>query len=169
MQDSKKGFTPFRYGINLSQDQCPMTIEEKEYMKTVPYASTVGSLIYVMLCTRPDICYLVGIMSRYQSIPGREHWTAVKHILKYLRRMRDYMLVYHGDELALIVYSGSDFQSDEDLRNPPLDMFLHWMKQLLVGGVSSNHVLMIKLWKLNMWQLQRQLRKQYGLGNSLWN
>ena len=65
MQDSKKGFIPFRYGINLSQDQCPMITKEKEYMKTIPYASVVGSLIYVMLCTTPDICYSVGIMSRY--------------------------------------------------------------------------------------------------------
>ena len=78
-----------------------MTTEEKEYIKTVPFASAVGSLMYVMLCTRPDIFYSVGIVSRYQSNPGREHWTTVKHILKYLRRMRDYMLIYHGDELAL--------------------------------------------------------------------
>ena len=41
-----------------------MTAEEKEYMKTVPYASAVGSLMYVMLCTRPDICYSIGIVSR---------------------------------------------------------------------------------------------------------
>ena len=100
MQDSKKGFTPFRYGINLSQDQCPKATEEKEYMKIVPSTSTVGSLMYVMFCTKPYICYSVGIVSRYQSNPSREHWTAVKHILKYLRRTRDYMLVYHGDKLA---------------------------------------------------------------------
>ena len=116
MQDSNKGFTPFRYGINLSQDQCPMTAEKKEYMKTISYASAVGSLMYVMLCTRPDICYSVGIVSRYQSNPGREHWTIMKHILKYLRRTRDYMLVYHGDELAPIGYTDSDFQSNADLR-----------------------------------------------------
>ena len=85
MQDSKKGFTPLRYRINLSQNQCPMTTEEKEYMKTVPYALAVGGLMYVMLCTRPDICYSVGIVSRYRSNPGTEHWTVVKHILKYLR------------------------------------------------------------------------------------
>ena len=72
--------------------------------------------MYGMLCTRPDICYSVGIVSRYRSNPGREHWTAVKHILKYLRRMRDYMLVYHGDDLAPIGYTDSDFQSDADLR-----------------------------------------------------
>ena len=93
-----------------------MTAEEKEYMKSEPYASVVGSLMYVMLCTIPDICYSVGIVSRYQSNPGREHWTAVKHILKYLRRTRDYMLVYHGDDLAPIGYTDSDFQSDADLR-----------------------------------------------------
>ena len=93
-----------------------MTVEEKEYMKTEPYASTAGSLMYVMLCTRPDTCYSVGIVSRYQSNPGREHWTAVKHILKYLRRKRDYMIVYHGDELAPIGYTDSDFQSDANLR-----------------------------------------------------
>ena len=52
-------------------------------MKTVPYALAVGSFMYVMmLCTRRDKCYLVGIVSRYQSNLGREHWTVVKHILK---------------------------------------------------------------------------------------
>ncbi|KAA0046476.1 gag/pol protein [Cucumis melo var. makuwa] len=63
-------------------------------MRHIPYASTIGSLMYAMLCTRTDICYAVGIVSRYQSNPGLSHWTAVKTILKYLRRTRDYMLVY---------------------------------------------------------------------------
>ena len=84
-------------------------------MKTVvPYASAIGSLMYVMLCTKPNICYSVGIVSRYQSNPGREHWTAVKHILKYLRRTRDFMLVYHRDELALIRCTDSNFESYAD-------------------------------------------------------
>ena len=78
-----------------------MTLEVKEYMKMIPYASIVDSLMYVKLCTRSDICYSVGIVSRYRSNPCREHWTFVKHILKYLRRTRDYMLVYHGNELPL--------------------------------------------------------------------
>ena len=87
-------------------------------MKTiVSYASAVGSLMYVMLCTKPNIFYSVGIVSRYQSNPGREHWTAVKHILKYLRRTRDFMLVYHSDELALIRCTDSNFESYADLRN----------------------------------------------------
>ena len=69
-----------------------------------------------MLCTRPDICYLVGMVSRYQSNPGPKHWQAVKHILKYPWRTRDYMLVYHNEDLILIGYTDSDFQLDLDFR-----------------------------------------------------
>ena len=54
-------------------------------MHRIPFASVVGSLMYAMLCTMQDIYYAVGIVSRYQSDPGEEHWIALKHILKYLR------------------------------------------------------------------------------------
>ena len=47
-------------------------------MKRVPYASDVGSLMYAMVCTRPDITHVVGIISRFLSNPGREHWNAAK-------------------------------------------------------------------------------------------
>ncbi|XP_075076392.1 secreted RxLR effector protein 161-like [Nicotiana tabacum] len=116
MHDSKKGFLPFRHGISLSKDQSPKTDEEIEKMKAVPYASAVGSLMYAMLCTRPDICFVVGVVSRFQSNPRKEHWTAVKHIIKYLKRTRDYMLIYQSDDLVPIGYTDSDFQSDRDSR-----------------------------------------------------
>ena len=83
-------------------------------MRRVPYASAVGSLMYAMLCTRPDICCVVGVVSRFQSNPGPDHWMAVKHILKYLKRTRDYMLVYSGENLNLLGYADSDFQGDRD-------------------------------------------------------
>ena len=73
MQDSKKGLLPTRHGIILSKEQCPKTPQEEEDMKRIPYASAVGSLMYAMLCTRPDICYAVGIVRRYQSNPGMGH------------------------------------------------------------------------------------------------
>ncbi|GER47805.1 gag-pol polyprotein [Striga asiatica] len=114
MQDSKKGMLPFRHGIPLSKEMSPKTSKEIEEMKTVPYASAVGSLMYAMLCTRPDISYAVGMVARYQSNPGREHWSAVKHILKYLRRTKEYMLVYRAGSLLPLGYSDSDFQSDKD-------------------------------------------------------
>ena len=57
-------------------------------MKEVPYTLVVGILMYIILCTRPNIYYVVGMVDRYQSNPGSEHWIAVKHIFKYLRRIR---------------------------------------------------------------------------------
>ena len=116
MQDSKKGSLPFTHGIHLSSEQSPKTPQEVEDMRRFPYASAVGSLMYAMLCTRPDICYAVGMVSRFQSNPGPDHWTAVKNILKYLRRTRNYMLVFSGTDLKMLGYTDSDFQVDRDSR-----------------------------------------------------
>ena len=116
MQDSKKGGQHSRTGITLSLDDCPKTSKEKVYMEKVPYASAVGSLMYAILCTRPDKCYVVGIVSRYQSNPRPNHWVVVKHILKYLKRTRDHMLMYSGEDLTPLGYTDSDFQSDRDSR-----------------------------------------------------
>ena len=78
-------------------------------MKKILYASVVGSLMYAMLCTRPNICYAVGIVSRYQSNPGYDHWIVVKTILKYQQKTRNYMLVYGAKDLILTGYIDSDF------------------------------------------------------------
>ena len=63
MQNSKKGLLPFRHGVPLYDDQRPKTQEEENMMRQVPYALAVESLMYAMLCTRPDICYSVGMVS----------------------------------------------------------------------------------------------------------
>ena len=109
MENSKKGFLPFRHGVTLSKDQCPKTPEEREIMRGIPYASAIGSFVYAMLCTRPDIYFAVGMVSRYQSDPGPAHWTAVKHIIKYLKMTKDYMLVFGGEDLVPVGYTNSNF------------------------------------------------------------
>lgn len=81
-------------------------------MKTVPYASACGSLMYVILCTKPDICFDVGIVSRYQSNPVQEHGSAVKTILKHMRRTKEYMLIYKASALLPLGYIDSNFQTD---------------------------------------------------------
>ena len=57
----------------------------KAEMMKIPYASAVGSLMYAMVCTQPDIGYAVEVVSRFMSNPGKEHWNAVKWILRYLK------------------------------------------------------------------------------------
>ena len=115
MQDSKPMDTPVEKSLSLSLDMCPKTPEEKEKMSRVPYASAIGSLMYAMMCTRPDICYDVGLVSRFQSNPGQKHWMAVKRIFRYLKGTSDYMLCYQGKkDLRLICYSDANWGGDVD-------------------------------------------------------
>ena len=116
MQDSKRGYLPMSHGITLSKSQCPNTKDERERMSKIPYASATGSIMYAMLCTRPDVSYALSITIRYQSDPDESHWTVVKNILKYLRRSKDMFLVHGGleDDLVVNGYTDASFQSDKD-------------------------------------------------------
>jgi len=65
------------------------------------------------MCTHPDIFYVVGLVSRYQSNPGQKHWMAVKRILRYLKGTSNYMLCYQGKkDLRLIGFSDADWGAD---------------------------------------------------------
>ena len=55
MENFKKGYLPIGHGIKLSKKDCVTTLEEREYMSRIPYASRVDSIMYAMLCTRPDV------------------------------------------------------------------------------------------------------------------
>ena len=115
MDQAKKGFFPMLQGKILSKTQCPATVDERERMNNIPYASAIGSIMYAMLCTKPDVAHALSLTSRYQSDPGMEHWTAVKNILKYLRRTKYMFLVYGGDkELVVNVYVDASYNTDPD-------------------------------------------------------
>ncbi|KAJ9556430.1 hypothetical protein OSB04_011044 [Centaurea solstitialis] len=115
MQDSKKGFIPMQHGLALSKAQCPSSSSELERMSRIPYASAIGSIMYAMICTRPDVSCALSMTSQYQANPGNDHWTAVKNILKYLRRTKEMFLVYGGvEELSVKGYTDASFQTDRD-------------------------------------------------------
>ena len=115
MQDSKMGFIPMSHGISISGDNCPKTLDEKDCMSKIPYASTIRSIMYAMICTRPDVSYALSMTSRFQSNPGEGYWTSIKNILKYLKRTKDSFLVYGGEDgLVVKGYTDSSFQTDKD-------------------------------------------------------
>ncbi|GJT09653.1 putative RNA-directed DNA polymerase, partial [Tanacetum coccineum] len=117
MQNSKKGFIPMEVKHDLSNEMCASSDEEKAYMKRVPYASAVGSIMYAVRCTRPDVAFAQNLVSRYQQNPGKLHWVAVKHILKYLRNTKDMFLVYGGNpdtELDVTGFCDASWQCDKD-------------------------------------------------------
>ena len=73
MEEAKKGFLPMSHGIHLSKSQCPTTTDERDRMSKVPHASAIGSIMYAMISTRPDVSYALSITSRYQFDLGESY------------------------------------------------------------------------------------------------
>ncbi|GJT23584.1 Toll/interleukin-1 receptor domain-containing protein [Tanacetum coccineum] len=117
MDNSKRGHIPMQERLDLNKTQGASTPKEVKRMQNVPYASAVGSIMYVVRCTRPDVAFAQNITSRFQQNPGELHWTAVKNILKYLRNTKDMFLVYGGNpeaELRVDCYCNAGFETDRD-------------------------------------------------------
>ena len=66
---------------------------EREQMKNIPYALVVRSIMYAQVCTRLDLAFAIGILGRYQSNPGMDHWRPTKKVLRYLQGTKDYILM----------------------------------------------------------------------------
>ena len=84
MNETKPVSTPLGSHFKLSKEQSPNTEEERDHMSKVPYASAIGSLMYAMVCTRPDIAHAVKLVNIFMSRPRKQHWEAIKWILRYL-------------------------------------------------------------------------------------
>ncbi|KAJ4720195.1 Retrovirus-related Pol polyprotein from transposon TNT 1-94 [Melia azedarach] len=117
MSTAKPIDTPSAANAHLSVAFAPKSVEEKEYMSRVPYTSAVGSLMYAMVCTRPNLAQSVSVVSRFMGEPGKEHWQAVKRIFRYLKGTFDVGLIYRGDTQCLVTgFSDSDYAGDVDSR-----------------------------------------------------
>ena len=78
--ETRQVTTPLAGHFRLSSSQCPNPQEEDE-MSQVSYASALRSVMYAIVCTRPDLTYAVSIVSWFMSNPGKQHWEAVKWVL----------------------------------------------------------------------------------------
>jgi hypothetical protein len=116
MDKAKAVSIPLASHFKLSHKLCPSTNEEKLSMKSIPYSSAVGSLMYAMVCTRPDIAHAVGVVSRYLSNPGKVHWEAVKWVMRYLRGSSNLKLTLGCKKSMLVGYADSDLAGSIDDR-----------------------------------------------------
>ncbi|CAH9100551.1 unnamed protein product [Cuscuta europaea] len=82
---AKEVSSPLTTNFRLTDKDYPSSEKKIEEMDRVLYASAVGSFMYAMVCTRPDIAHAVGVVNHFLSNPGKKHWEAVKWILRYLR------------------------------------------------------------------------------------
>ena len=119
MGDCKPVATPLDSSVHLSASDCPTSEDEAKYMKTIPYAEAVGTLMYIAITTHPDIAYVVGVLSRFSSNPGIAHWKAVKHLMRYLQGTKDLKLTFSPDpnaESLFTTYSDADHAGNPDNR-----------------------------------------------------
>nr|GEZ62787.1 retrotransposon protein, putative, Ty1-copia subclass [Tanacetum cinerariifolium] len=133
IENSKRRSIPMQEKLKLSKSQGASTPAELKHMQNVPYASAIGSIMYVVRCTRPDVAFAQNVTSQFQQNPGDLHWTTVKNILKYLRNTKDMFLVYEGDlkrEVNVSCYTDAGYPTDaDDLKSQTRYVFV------LIGGV----------------------------------
>ncbi|GJU98534.1 retrotransposon protein, putative, ty1-copia subclass [Tanacetum coccineum] len=118
------GEAAYILGIKIIRDRSTrlIALSQSDYLgwktpRMVPYASAIGSIMYAVRCTRPDVAFAQNLCSRFQQNPSEIHWTAVKSILKYLRNTKDMVLVYGAKpeaELKVSCYADASFQTDKD-------------------------------------------------------
>ncbi|KAJ6978840.1 hypothetical protein NC653_027111 [Populus alba x Populus x berolinensis] len=94
----------------------PSNEAERMEMSRVLYESAVGSLMFVMICTRPNIAQAVGAASRYMANPSREHWNTIKRILRYIKGTSDAVLCYGGSKFTVRGHIDLDFAGDLEKR-----------------------------------------------------
>ncbi|GJY80777.1 zinc finger, CCHC-type containing protein [Tanacetum coccineum] len=98
----------------------PMDTSEKlmpnngQAVSQLEYSRVIGCLMYAMTCTRPDIAFVVGKLSRYTSNPGTQHWQAIQRVLKYLKKTMDYRLTYIGYPSVLEGYTDASWISNTE-------------------------------------------------------
>jgi hypothetical protein len=102
--------TPSSPAIKLTADGQPLNT------KTNPYSTLVGSLMYLASCTRPDIAQAVGALARYMSSPTQDHWTAAKHVLRYLAGTTTHGITFGSSQPTLLVYCDANYAGDIDTR-----------------------------------------------------
>ncbi|GKA13286.1 hypothetical protein Tco_0692932 [Tanacetum coccineum] len=160
MENSKKGYTSMMEKPDYRKSQGAKTPTEVQCMLRVPYASAIGSIMYTVRCTRPDVAFAQNLCSRFQQNPGEIHWTAMKTILKYLRYTKDMVLVYRAkpeDELKVSCFADASFQTDKDdtksqmgyvfVLNAEASMEAVWMRKFIdgLGGVMPTNKRFIKM------------------------
>ncbi|CAM8922241.1 unnamed protein product [Rhodiola kirilowii] len=116
--DCKPVAVPLAPHFILSKSQCPSNNSEMLEMENIPYSNALGSLMYAMIATRPDLSYAVSLLSRYMSKPGKYHWYALKHVIAYVNSSAELGLCYSKSAVVseLIGYVDADFASDGDSR-----------------------------------------------------
>ena len=96
MFDSRLVLTPIASHFKLSSSQSPQTENERKLLQRVPYFSAVGSLMYSMVCSRPNLAYAVSMVSNFMASLGKQYWEVLKWVMSYLKRSQNVGLMHNS-------------------------------------------------------------------------
>jgi len=116
MSDCRSLSKPIEAGLELTKDMSPRSVVKVAIASDVPYQSAIGSLVRAKVATRPAIAAAVATVSAYVQNPEPQHWKAVRHILRSLKRNTDVVLQLGGKGLQLLGYCDADWAGDHDTR-----------------------------------------------------
>ncbi|UYV60728.1 hypothetical protein LAZ67_1002045 [Cordylochernes scorpioides] len=165
----------------LTKKMCPKDNQEIEEMNKIPYRPTIGSLMYLMTGTRPDIAYAVSRVSQFMNNPGPSHWTAVKKIFGYLKATKNIGICFGGSSCttSLIGFSDADFAGDLDIRksttgyefmlnNGPISWCSQKQNCVSLSTTESEYIAASKAMKEAIWlrQFLRELHQEQLLRES---
>ncbi|GJX64639.1 hypothetical protein Tco_0298982 [Tanacetum coccineum] len=117
MDNSKRDNIPMKQRLDLNKTQGASTPAEVKRMQNVPYASAVGSIMYAVRCTIPDVAFAQNITSQFSTESRRTTLDCCENILKYLRNTKEMFLVYDRNpeaELRVDCYCNDGFETDRD-------------------------------------------------------
>ena len=114
MKDAKLTRIPLAGHFKLLVNLKPVKEEERRYMERVPYSSAVGSIMFSMETSRPDLSYAISVLSRFMSDPKKEHWEAMKWLIKYIKGSTNLGLIYKkdGNKIWLDGYTDANYVGD---------------------------------------------------------
>lgn len=98
--------------LKLSIEQCRKSLSEVHQMLTIPYSSAVGSIVYDVLCCRPDLGFVMSVISRYMGNSGNAHWEAVKTVLRYIKESTGVGLSFNATsnfDFPLVGFMDADY------------------------------------------------------------
>lgn len=128
MEDAKPKTVPLSSSTRLSAGDEDETLDTK----AMPYSELVGSLLYLSVCTRPDITQAVGALARYMAHPKMAHWNAAKGVLSYLAGTKEAHITFEAGNTELLGYCDADYAGDIDTRRSTTGYVF-----LLNGGAIS--------------------------------
>jgi len=124
-ENAKPCLSPLEPGVQLTKADGPENEDDRVKMRSKPYRSLVGSLMYLACGTRPDIAIAVAKLSRFLENPGQKHWDAGIRVVRYLLKTKDLGITYSGQlGMQLEAYSDADWAGNRDNRRSVSGMML---------------------------------------------